>query len=52
MNKSSDDFQIEDSYLGSLMWGYHMMTAGENWSVIEIKKIFGTVTSVILLENS
>ena len=38
--KVPNDIHIEDCYLGSLMWGNYMMTAGNNWSIIEIKKDF------------
>jgi hypothetical protein len=38
--KVPDGIHIEDCYLGSLMWGNYMMTAGDKWSIIEIKKDF------------
>ena len=36
--KVPDDIHTEDCYLGSLMWGHYMMTAGNSWSTIQIKK--------------
>ena len=41
--KVPNDSHIEDCYLGSLMWGHYMMTAGNNWSIIEMKKDFRNV---------
>jgi hypothetical protein len=41
--KLPDDIHIEDCYLGSLMWGNYMMTAGNKWNIIERKKDFRNV---------
>jgi hypothetical protein len=41
--KVPDGIHIEDCYLGSLMWGNYMMTAGNKWNIIEIKKDFRNV---------
>lgn len=35
--------RLEECYLGSLMWGHYMQTAGNNWTFIKIKKDFRNV---------
>ena len=43
VDKGPDDVDIENCYLGSLMWGYYMKTAGNRWSIIQIIKDFRNV---------
>jgi hypothetical protein len=43
VDKGPDDVEIENCYLGSLMWGHYMKTAGNRWRIIKIIKSFGNV---------
>jgi len=38
-----DSSRLEECYLGSLIWGHYMQTAGNNWIFIKIKKDFRRV---------
>jgi hypothetical protein len=38
-----DSSRLEECYLGSLMWGHYMQTAGNNWIFMKIKKDFRKV---------
>ena len=42
-NEMFDNSQLEECYLGSLMWGYYMQTAGNKWSFLKIKRDFRKV---------
>ena len=38
VDKGPNDVEIEACYLGSLMWGHYMKTAGNSWSIIKLKR--------------
>jgi hypothetical protein len=43
LGKEPSNVEIEACYLGSIMWGHYMKTAGSNWTNIKIKKDFRKV---------
>ena len=43
VDKGPSDVEITACYLGSLMWGHYMQTAGNTWNFITIKKDFRKV---------
>jgi len=40
LGNGPNEVEIETCYLGSLMWGYYMKTAGHRWSIIKLKSDF------------
>jgi hypothetical protein len=40
LGKEPSNVEIEACYLGSVMWGHYMKTAGSDWDTVKIKKDF------------
>jgi hypothetical protein len=43
LGKEPNNVEIEACYLGSIMWGHYLKTAGNYWSIVKIKKDFRKV---------